>query len=84
VNVPWTDTTYGPATTGAAGLMSAADKQKLDGIAEGAKTGTVTSIATGVGLTGGTITTSGTIKVKLKNETLSTYEASNSAASGAS
>lgn len=84
VNVPWTDTTYGPATTSAAGLMSAADKAKLDGIAEGAKTGTVTSIATGVGLTGGTITTSGTIKVKLKNETLSTYEASNSTASGAS
>lgn len=84
INVPWTDTTYGPATTGAAGLMSAADKQKLDGIAEGAKTGTVTSVATGVGLTGGTITTSGTIKVKLKDETLSTYEASNSTASGAS
>ena len=30
------DTTYGPATTDAAGLMSAADKAKLDGIAEGA------------------------------------------------
>ena len=28
--------TYGPATTDAAGLMSAADKSKLDGIAEGA------------------------------------------------
>ena len=30
------DTTYGPATTDAAGLMSAADKSKLDGIEEGA------------------------------------------------
>lgn len=31
-----TNTTYGNATTGAAGLMSAEDKQKLDGIATGA------------------------------------------------
>lgn len=31
-----TNTTYGNATTGAAGLMSAVDKQKLDGIATGA------------------------------------------------
>jgi hypothetical protein len=37
-------------------------------------TGTVTSIATGVGLTGGTITTSGTIKTKLKSETASTLD----------
>ena len=38
VNVPWTDTntTYGAATTSTAGLMSAADKTKLDGIATGA------------------------------------------------
>lgn len=39
-------------------------------------TGTVTSIATGVGLTGGTITTSGTIKTKLKSETASTLDSS--------
>lgn len=38
VNVPWTDTntTYSAATTSAAGLMSAADKTKLEGIATGA------------------------------------------------
>lgn len=38
VNVPWTDTntTYNNATTSTAGLMSAADKTKLDGIATGA------------------------------------------------
>lgn len=38
VNVPWTDnnTTYGNATTSTAGLMSAADKTKLDGVASGA------------------------------------------------
>jgi hypothetical protein len=51
------------ATTSAAGSMSAADKTKLDGIASGAtaNTGTVTSVATNNGLTGGTITTTGTI-----------------------
>lgn len=49
--------------------MSADDKTKLDGIAAGAKTGTVTSVATGAGLTGGTITTSGTIKANLRSET---------------
>lgn len=38
VNVPWTDnnTTYSVATTSADGLMSKADKSKLDGIATGA------------------------------------------------
>ena len=38
VNVPWTDnnTTYSNATSSTAGLMSAADKTKLDGIATGA------------------------------------------------
>ena len=36
VNVPWTDTTYGVATTVANGLMSSADKTKLNGIADGA------------------------------------------------
>jgi len=49
-------------------------KTKLDGIAAGAttNTGTVTSVATGVGLTGGTITDSGTIKANLKSETNAT------------
>lgn len=36
VNVPWTDTTYNVATTGANGLMSSSDKSKLDGIQAGA------------------------------------------------
>ena len=36
VNVPWSNTTYNNATTSAAGLMSAGDKTKLDGIATGA------------------------------------------------
>lgn len=36
LGIPAQDTTYVDATTGASGLMSAADKSKLDGIAEGA------------------------------------------------
>lgn len=36
VNVPWQNTTYSNATTTTAGLMSATDKTKLDGIATGA------------------------------------------------
>ena len=37
-------------------------------------TGTVTSVATGVGLTGGSVTTSGTIKAKLRSETALTND----------
>ena len=45
------DTTYSNATTSAAGLMSADDKTKLNGIAAGAtaNTGTVTGIKVGTG-----------------------------------
>lgn len=73
VNVPWVN--YSIVTQTAAGLMSAADKIKLDGIAANAQTGTVTSITTGVGLVGGTITTSGTIKANLLSETNLTNDA---------
>ncbi len=41
----------------------AADGTKLDGIASGAQTGTVTSVTGGTYLTGGTITTTGTLAV---------------------
>ncbi len=40
--------------------------------------GTVTSVATGVGLTGGSITSTGTVKAKLKEETLNTEDSSRS------
>lgn len=45
-NAVFTDTTYSAATQSAAGLMSAADKTKLDGVATGAtaNTGTITGI----------------------------------------
>lgn len=39
-----TNTTYGEATANAAGLMSAADKAKLDGIQAGAQANAVTSV----------------------------------------
>ena len=38
------DTTYDAATTSAAGLMSASDKSKLDGIAAGAQVNAVTGV----------------------------------------
>lgn len=45
VTIAATDTTYSAATQSAAGLMSAADKTKLDGIASGAQVNAVTSVA---------------------------------------
>lgn len=59
--------THSEATTTYAGFMSADDKKKLNSATS--NTGTVTSVATGVGLTGGTITSSGTIKANLLSET---------------
>ena len=43
LGIPAQDTTYSAATTSTAGLMSAADKSKLDGIATGANKTTVDS-----------------------------------------
>lgn len=43
VNVPWVNTTYSAATQSANGLMTAADKKKLDGIASGANKTTYTN-----------------------------------------
>jgi hypothetical protein len=55
------------ATPSTSGAFSASDKAKLDGIAAGANTGTVTSIAISVpsafSVTGSPITTSGTINI---------------------
>lgn len=67
----FTDTTYSVATTSTDGLMSSIDKARLDGMADNAtaNTGTVTSVGTGAGLTGGPVTTGGTIKVDLRSET---------------
>lgn len=50
VNVPWTNTTYSDATTSAHGLMTAADKTKLNGIEAGAQKnpGAATTSAAGL------------------------------------
>ncbi|MBQ8422539.1 MAG: hypothetical protein IJX11_09805, partial [Bacteroidales bacterium] len=61
VNVPWTDTntTYSAATTSAAGLMSAADKTKLDAITASADSVSFSrSLTSGTKI--GTITINGT------------------------
>ena len=50
------------ANSSLAGVMSAADKTKLDGLSN--NSGTVTSVATSGALTGGPITTSGTLGVR--------------------
>lgn len=44
VAMKFTDTTYSAATTSAAGLMSAADKTKLNGIATGAQVNSITGV----------------------------------------
>lgn len=55
------------ATTSTSGAFSASDKAKLDGIAAGANTGTVTSVAVSVpsafSVSGSPITTNGTINI---------------------
>lgn len=46
LGIPAQDTTYSAATTSAAGLMSAADKTKLDGLAAGATADSAIPVAT--------------------------------------
>ncbi|MBR6516414.1 MAG: hypothetical protein IKT40_06115 [Bacilli bacterium] len=69
LGIPAQDTTYSAATTSASGLMSAADKKKLDGIAEGANNYTYTlpnatsSILGGVKIGSNINVSNGTISV---------------------
>lgn len=64
---------HGAATTTAPGFMSAADKTKLNGVAAGAtaNTGTVTSVQvavpTGLQVSGGPVTTSGTLTIAFQS-----------------
>lgn len=75
-NAKFTDTTYSSKTAASGGtevsLVTTGEKYTWN--AKTSNTGTVTSVATGVGLTGGTITGSGTVKAKLKSETASTLD----------
>lgn len=57
-----TDVVIDGANSSTAGVMTAADKTKLDGIAAGAQPGTVTSVTGGNGLTG-SVTTTGSLDV---------------------
>ena len=70
---PDTNTTYSAATTSAAGLMSAADKTKLDGIATGANAYTLptatSSVLGGVKIGSNITVSSGTISLTKANVT---------------
>jgi len=73
----FTDTTYESkaAASGGTAVSLVTTGEKYTWNNKTSNTGTVTSVATGAGLTGGTITTTGTIKCDLKSETKSTLEA---------
>lgn len=79
VNVPWTDnnTTYLEATTSAAGLMSASDKSKLNGIQSGADAVSFSqSLTSGTKI--GTITINGSgTDLYCQTNTNTTYSAGN-------
>ena len=77
-----TNTTYNAATTSAAGLMSAADKTKLDGITASADTVSFTrSLTSGTKI--GTITINGTgTDLYCQTDTNTTYSAATTSASG--
>lgn len=75
-NAKFTDTTYSSkaAASGGTDVSLVTTGEKYTWNSKTSNTGTVTSVATGVGLTGGTITTSGTIKAKLRSETALTRD----------
>jgi len=77
VTISATDTTYESKAAAANGtevsLVTTGEKAIWN--AKTSNEGTVTSVATGVGLAGGSITTNGTIKAKLKSETALTNNA---------
>ena len=83
-----TDVTFVSATTALAGLMSAADKTKLNGIASGAtaNTGTVTSVGislpTSVFTNGSAVTTSGNLSATFVNQTTNQVFAAPSGSTG--
>ena len=77
-----TNTTYNAATTSTAGLMSAADKTKLDGITASADTVAFTASLTS-GTQIGTITINGTAtKLYCQTDTNTTYSAATTSAAG--
>ena len=87
ITVSGTNTTYAAATTAANGLMSSADKTKLDGITEGATTYAFTNGAKTLAWdTTSTIATVGgvdiTVKMPANPDTNTTYAVTTTAAAG--
>lgn len=76
LGIPAQDTTYSSkaAASGGTDVSLVTTGEKYTWNSKTSNTGTVTSVATGVGLTGGSITTSGTIKAKLRSETALTRD----------
>lgn len=76
LGIPAQDTTYSSkaAASGGTDISLVTTGEKYTWNSKTSNTGTVTSVATGVGLTGGSITTSGTIKAKLRSETALTRD----------
>lgn len=62
------------AASGGTDLSLVTTGEKYNWDHKTSNTGTVTKVSTGVGLTGGNVTTTGTIKAKLKSETASTLD----------
>ena len=78
VNVPWENTTYESkaAVSGGTDVSLVTTGDKYNWNSKTSNTGTVTSVATGVGLTtasGSAVTSTGTLKAKLRQETNATY-----------
>ena len=73
----FTDTTYESkaAASGGTAVSLCTTGEKYTWNNKTSNTGTVTKVSTGAGLTGGDVTTTGTIKCDLKSETKSTLEA---------
>lgn len=76
VTIAATDTTYSnkAAASGGTDVSLVTTGEKYAWNSKTSNTGTVTKVSTGVGLTGGDITGTGTIKAKLKSETASTLD----------
>lgn len=74
ITIAATDTTYESkaAASGGTAVSLVTTGEKYTWNSKTSNTGTVTKVSTGVGLTGGDITTTGTVKAKLKSETAST------------
>ena len=79
LGIPGSDTTYESKTAVSEGtdvsLVTTGEKYVWNNKTD--NTGTVTSVAAGVGLAGGTVTETGTIKANLKSETASSLASNN-------